>query len=135
MKKLPRNKIVKKLDWVFSEFIRLRDSDKKWIITCPLCWKRIFWKYWQNMHFVSRWVLRYRFDEKNCHWWCMRCNVILHWNYVCYTRFMQRKYGYDYVDYIWNDKRPYSITTAQLEAMIYKYQQARDFLLKEKNLI
>jgi hypothetical protein len=29
MKKLSRNKIIKKLDAVFSEYIRLRDSDSK----------------------------------------------------------------------------------------------------------
>lgn len=133
MKKLPRNKIVKKLDWVFSEFIRLRDSDSRWIVTCPLCGKRVFWKYAQNMHFVSRWVLKYRFNEQNCHWWCMRCNVILHGNYIAYTRYMQKKYWYDYVDFIVSDKKPYSLTTPQLEAMIYKYEQARDVLLKGKN--
>lgn len=134
MKKLPRNKIVKKLDAVFSEYIRLRDSDSKWILTCPLCWKRIFWKYAQNMHFVSRGVLKYRFSEKNCHWGCMRCNVILHGNYIQYTRYMQKKYWYDFVDYIINDKNTYSITTPQLESMIYKYEQARNLLLKQKGL-
>lgn len=134
MKKLSRNKIIKKLDWVFSEYIRLRDSDSKWIVICPLCWKRIYWKYAQNMHFVSRWVLKYRFSEKNCHAGCMRCNVILHWNYIIYTRYMQKKYWYDFVDYIINDRITFNISTPQLEAMIYKYEQARDLLLKEKNL-
>lgn len=134
MKKLSRNKIVKKLDWVFSEYIRLRDCDKKGIVICPLCWKRIFRKYAQNMHFVSRWVLKYRFSEKNCHAGCMRCNVILHWNYIQYTRYMQKKFWYDFVDYIINDKVAYNISTSQLEAMIYKYESLRDSLLKEKNL-
>ena len=134
MKKLSRNKIIKKLDWVFSEYIRLRDSDKKGIVTCPLCWKRIFWKYAQNMHFVSRWVLKYRFSEKNCHAGCMRCNVILHWNYIIYTRYMQKKFWYEYVDYIINDKVVFNITTSQLEALIYKYELLRDKLLTEKDL-
>lgn len=135
MKKLSRNKIIKKLDAVFSEYIRLRDSDSKWIITCPLCWKRIFRKYAQNMHFVSRWVLKYRFSEKNCHAGCMRCNVILHWNYIIYTRYMQKRFWYDFVDYIINDKSVYNIPTTQLESMISIYETARDRLLKEKNLI
>ena len=32
-----RSKLVKKADSVFSTFIRLRDSDRHGIVTCPLC--------------------------------------------------------------------------------------------------
>ena len=134
MKKLSRNKIIKKLDWVFSEYIRLRDSNSKWIVECPLCWKRIYWKYAQNMHFVSRWVLKYRFSEKNCHAGCMRCNVILHWNYIEYTRFMQRKYWFEFVESIVRDKAPYKVSTPDLISMIYNYEVKRNLLLKQKNL-
>jgi hypothetical protein len=37
MQKLTRSKAIKKLDAVFSEYIRLRDSDENGIVTCPLC--------------------------------------------------------------------------------------------------
>ena len=134
MKKLSRKQIIKKLDAVFSEYIRLRDCDKKGIVTCPLCWTRIFWKYAQNMHYVKRWRLKYRFSEKNCHAGCMRCNVILNWNYTVYTFYMQKKYWYDFTEFVWFDNAPFTITTPQLEALLYKYTQARDRLLKEKNL-
>jgi hypothetical protein len=36
-KKPTRSKLVQKADSVFSTFIRLRDSDRNGIVTCPLC--------------------------------------------------------------------------------------------------
>lgn len=57
------------------------------------------------MHFITRAVYKYRRDEKNCHAGCMRCNVILHGNYIVYTRRMQRKYGEILVDEMINDKQ------------------------------
>ena len=36
-KKPTRSKLVQKADSVFSTFIRLRDSDRHGIVTCPLC--------------------------------------------------------------------------------------------------
>lgn len=129
MAKLPtlnRKKIIKKLDEVFSQYIRLRDSNAKWIVVCPLCWAKMERKKAQNMHFVSRWVLKYRFNEKNCHAWCMRCNVILNWNYIIYTRRMQKMYWIHYVDSIINDKQPFSISTSQLQKILEYYTELRD---------
>jgi hypothetical protein len=36
-KTFSRKDYVKKYDEVFSTYIRLRDSDEKGIVTCPLC--------------------------------------------------------------------------------------------------
>lgn len=133
-KKITRSKIIKKLDWVFSEYIRLRDSDNKGIVTCPLCWKKMHRKDAQNMHFISRWVLKYRFDENNCYAWCMRCNVILHWNYIEYTLFMIKKFWKETVEAMKNDKQPYNIPTPRLMEMIQEYTSKADYLSKSKNL-
>ena len=88
----------KKADSVFSTFIRLRDSNKQWVVVCPLCWAKLPRKQAQNMHFIKRSCWFYRYDEANCNAWCYRCNVILNWNYIAYTRWMQKKYGIEYVD-------------------------------------
>jgi len=93
-----KTKLRKKADSVFSTFVRLRDSNKQWVVTCPLCWSRIPRKKAQNMHFIKRSCRLYRYDESNCHAGCYRCNVILSWNYIIYTRWMQKEYGIDYVD-------------------------------------
>lgn len=129
-----RSQLIKKLDQVFSVYIRLSVADKDWYITCPLCWTRVHWIKAQNMHFITRSVYKYRRDEKNCHAGCMRCNVILHGNYIVYTRRMQKKYGEFLVDEIINDKQIMKIATAEIEAMIDRYQSMVDELRAEKGL-
>ena len=133
-KKPKRQKLIKELDHEFSRFIRLRDCDKKWMIKCPLCWAIIPYKKAQNMHFISRWVLKYRFDEKNCYAWCMRCNVILNGNYIEYTIFMINKYGKDKVEEMKNDKQPFELKTRELEEKIEYYKKQNEELTRAKHL-
>ena len=135
MKKLSRSKVIHRLDDVFSKYIRLRDCNKAWIVICPLCWTKIPWKKAQNMHFISRWNMKYRFDEMNCHAWCMRCNVLLNWNYIIYTRRMQKKYWIDKIDEMINDKTPFKLKTYEIEEMIEKYSWLVVNLLIRKHLI
>lgn len=134
MKKLSRSKLIKKLDTIFSIYIRLRDCDKKWVVICPLCWARIPWKKSQNMHFISRWVLKYRYDENNCHAGCYRCNVILNWNYIKYTRWMQNKFWVKEVDKMINDKQIFKIRTPEVEEMIEEYVIKSRQLANQKHL-
>ena len=121
MKKLSRSKLIRELDRVFSIYIRLRDCNKDWIVICPLCGARIPRKKSQNMHFISRWVLKYRYDENNCHAGCYRCNVILNWNYIVYTRWMQNKFGIEKIDEMINDKLIFKLRTPEIEEMIEEY--------------
>lgn len=93
-----KTKLRQRADSVFSTFIRLRDADKQWVVTCPLCWSKQPRKKAQNMHFIKRSCWFYRYNEQNCHAGCYRCNVVLSWNYIAYTRFMQKEYGIEYVD-------------------------------------
>lgn len=117
-----RSKLVKKADSIFSTYIRLRDADKHWIVTCPLCWAKIHWKKAQNMHFITRACWFYRYSETNCHAWCMRCNVILNWNYIAYTRWMQNEYGIADVDkMISKSKEVYKLSTPEIQDIIEQY--------------
>jgi len=85
------------------------------------------------MHFISRGCWRYRYDEDNCHAGCMRCNVILHGNYILYTRWMQNTYGIKKVDEMINKKaQVYKIPTPQFLEMIEYYTQKVDKLYKTK---
>lgn len=64
----------------------------------------------------------------------MRCNVILHGNYIVYTRRMQRKFGEVVVDDMINDKQIMKISTAEIEAMIEKYKIIVYEMKQEKGL-
>ena len=102
-KKLPTiSKIEKKLDAIFSRFIRLRDALKTtWTTTdliCYTCGKFTPVKDWHNMHFISRRFKRLRWSEVNCRGWCYACNVMLHGNYIVYTRKMQEDNWIEFVD-------------------------------------
>jgi len=64
----------------------------------------------------------------------MRCNVILHGNYIVYTRRMQRKYGEILVDEMINDKQICKITTWSLQEMIERYESMANELKRTKGL-
>ena len=86
------------------------------------------------MHFIKRSVYTYRRDEKNCHAGCVKCNVILHGNYIVYSRRMQKKYGEILVNEMINDRQICKIATSSLQEMIEKYQVLVDELRVEKGL-
>jgi hypothetical protein len=132
-KKPKRQKLIKMLDAEFSYYIRLRDSDSHGIVTCPLCWKKIPVKFAQNMHFISRWVLKYRFDENNCYAGCMRCNVILNGNYIEYTFFMIKKFWKEKVEAMKNDKEAFELKTREIEEKLNYYKELNQKLEKKKH--
>lgn len=67
--------LKKKLDKVFSEFIRLRDSDENGYVRCCTCGVVKFWREVDNGHGITRGELATRFDERNCMTQCKRCNM------------------------------------------------------------
>ena len=73
-KKASRKTIVKKLDAIFSIYIRRRYA-KNNIAECVTCGKRDHWKNLQAGHFMSRKHYATRWDEDNVEVQCMACNV------------------------------------------------------------
>lgn len=74
-RKLTRKGLIKKLDQVFSEFIRTRTADKNGIVSCVTCGKKDHWKAMDCGHFVSRKHYATRWHEDNCAVQCKSCNV------------------------------------------------------------
>lgn len=72
-KKPTKSKLIKKLDIVFSEYIRKRYS-KKGISTCVTCGKKDEWKRMQAGHFISRTKYTTRWNEDNVQVQCVACN-------------------------------------------------------------
>jgi len=75
-KKLTRSKIVKKLDNIFSQYIRISNS-KNGNCTCVTCGKVGDWKNggMQAGHFMSRKHYSTRWDERNVKPQCVGCNM------------------------------------------------------------
>lgn len=87
------NTTQKKLDALFSKFIRQRDADKNGLIKCCACGVLVPWEDSDCSHFVSRQYLYTRYDERNCHASCRKCNRFLEGNKESYSLFLIRKYG------------------------------------------
>lgn len=134
-KKKTRSQLVKILDAVFSQFIRLRDADNKGIVTCPLCWIKKLRKEMQNMHFITRACIALRRDETNCNAWCYRCNVLLKGNYIEYTIFMINTYWLKYVELLKIKKTEiFKIQTREIEEKIQFYKDEIAILSQHKKV-
>jgi len=91
-KKVSRSKLVKQLDSVFSQYIRLRYSINE-ISTCFTCGKKDHWKKLQNGHFQSRRHYITRWDELNCQVQCAGCNVFKFGEQFLFGQYLDQKYG------------------------------------------
>ncbi len=91
-KKLTRSKIVKKLDTVFSQYIRQKNAVNE-IATCFTCGKKDHWKKLQNGHFQSRKHYATRWDEINCQVQCPSCNVFKNGEQYIFGKKLDKKFG------------------------------------------
>lgn len=73
-KKSEKSKLVEKLDAVFSEFIRLRDSDEHGQVICITCDAEFHWRETDCGHYQDRDHMTTRWDETNCNGQCLECN-------------------------------------------------------------
>ena len=115
--------MIKKLDKVFSDYIRLRDADNNGIVRCPLCGTRMHWKEADCMHWQSRKNQSVRWDEKNCVAGCVKCNRFLDGNLDKFEEYLVMKYGRQVVTEIYG--RAHSTAKFmnwEIEAMITNYK-------------
>ncbi len=130
-----KSKLIEKLDGVFSQYIRLRDSNQDGYCYCITCNKIDYWKDMQNGHFIPRQHMSTRFDERNCNVQCNTCNVGLRGNLEVYATMLKKKYGDSIVDDLTlkkNEAAHYSIP--EIEEMIKEYSSKVKNLKKEKSV-
>ena len=96
---MKKSTLKNKLWKIVSEYIRRRDADENGYVDCCTCGKTYHWTKIQAGHFIAaaqgnatRW------DERNIHSQCMRCNLNLGGNGAEYYPFMVNKYGEDFVN-------------------------------------
>lgn len=127
---IPR--LIKELDLVFSKYVRIRDALKTtWTLThlkCYTCDDLVeVWKA-QNMHFIPRWFKQFRFSEDNTRGWCMRCNVLMHWNYIEYfTRLEKEIWRQKIDDMIQRKNEVKKFTSEELKELIKIYKNKLNF--------
>ena len=95
MAKTTTSKLKAKLDKLFSEYIRKRDSDYKGNCLCISCGKEApaFGGSIHAGHLFSRRYLSIRYDEKNVNSQCSYCNTFLNGNQIKAARGVEKKWG------------------------------------------
>lgn len=112
----------KKLDKIFSVFIRLRGSDKDGIATCFTCGHKAHWKKQQCGHFIPRQHNATRYDERNNQVQCFACNVWKCGNAGEYAVNLSKKYGAGIVEELTKKSRETKqFTVQELKELIKKY--------------
>lgn len=89
-----------KLDRIFSEYVRLRDSDMQGYGRCISCGKVVFWKDADAGHYVNRKHMSLRYDEKNVNLQCRSCNRFDEGNMIGYNHGLIEKYGDKVIPYL-----------------------------------
>ena len=69
------SKLKKKLDVLFSQYIRRRNADHSGRVKCFTCGVEKHWKEQQAGHFQSRSHHSTRWDEVNVQVQCVKCNM------------------------------------------------------------
>jgi len=125
-KKPSRSKLVKKLDAVFSQYIRLKDSVDE-IATCFTCGKKDHWKKLQNGHFQSRKHYATRWDEQNCQVQCAGCNVFRYGEQFLFAKYLDERFYAGLSDELYiKSKQIVKFTNSEIEEMILKYKKLVD---------
>lgn len=111
-----------KLDSVFSEYIRLRDSSDGYG-RCISCGKLVYWREADAGHFVNRKHMSLRYDEKNVNLQCRSCNRFDEGNMIGYQRGLVAKYGNDVINYL--DIKKYNVcklSEVEYRVLIHEYK-------------
>tara|TARA_R110000765_G_scaffold365401_1_gene455553 strand:+ start:716 stop:1099 length:384 start_codon:yes stop_codon:yes gene_type:complete len=117
-KKLTRSKLVKKLDTVFSQWIRLSNADNNKNCICVTCNKVFFWKEIQAGHFMSRKHYSIRWSEDNVKPQCVGCNVFKYGEQYKFSLFL----GKDAAEVLYlKSKEIVKFTNYELEDKINDY--------------
>jgi 5-methylcytosine-specific restriction endonuclease McrA len=91
-KKPSRKTIVKKLDTVFSQFIRRRFAVNE-IAECVTCGTKSHYKKLQAGHFMSRKHYSTRWNDTNVQVQCYSCNVMRYGEQYKYGLYLEQVYG------------------------------------------
>ena len=118
--------LVRKLDEVFSMYIRLRDSKPFGYraFRCISCGQVKPFDQMDCGHFVGRTHMATRFDEENCSGECRMCNRFSADHMIYYQRNLEAKIGRDRLDLLLARGRGTKKWTAwELEILITHYKE------------
>lgn len=130
-----QQKLVKKLDTVFSLFIRLRDAMPNGFFRCISCGQIKPFAQADCGHFHRRELMSTRFDERNCNAECRFCNRMKADHLIDYQKHLIEKIGKDEYDklYILAHSTKHWMVS-ELKDMIKYYTALTEELRRRKGL-
>jgi len=129
-----RSKLVKKLDKVFSIFIRTRYVDSSGYGNCITCGANRLWKEVDAGHFVGRSAMSVRWNEFNVQFQCKRCNMRSGEQYL-YSKALDSRYGEGTSETLFVlGKQTQKFGVIELQSMIDYYTEKVDEIKHKKGL-
>lgn len=118
-----RSKSIRRLDELFSKYIRERDSVDG-VFRCISCGRVLPYEQADCGHFIHRSLLATRWDETNCNAQCIDCNRFKNGNPDGYREGLKLKYGEHIIDELTQKSHTIAIiTTADIKEKIKKYSR------------
>lgn len=138
--------LKRSLKRIFSEYIRLRDSDENGFCTCISCGRKHYWRGVKHLgikpvmqmgHFIQqKGHPSIMFNPFNAHAQCSYCNGFLQGNQYLYGKKLEKMYGKKIVDDLFaKSKDEFIFTKDWLHRNITYYKKEVDRLKKSKKLI
>jgi 5-methylcytosine-specific restriction endonuclease McrA len=118
-KKVTRTSLIKKLDSVFSIYIRRRYSMND-IAKCVTCGKEDHWSKLQCGHFMSRKHMSTRWNEDNCQVQCAGCNVFRYGEQYIFSQYLGNNLSEELHK---QSKEITKFTDVELQDMILNYTE------------
>lgn len=125
-KKTSRQTLIRKLDTVFSKYIRLRDSKAYGFkaFRCISCGQVKPYEQADAGHYINRRHMNLRYSEINCNAQCRYCNRFCEGNNSGYRQGLIEKYGEQKVQLLESQKNNYvKLTEFELNAFIELYNK------------
>lgn len=114
-----RQKAIKALDKVFSEFIRRRDAG-----VCITCGKKQDWKRCDAGHYIRRGIMQFRWNERNVHAQCKKCNSWGEGEKDIYRQKLIQKYSVNLVELMESDRhKTYHFPLSDMKVLIDYYKK------------
>lgn len=109
--KYTRGQLIKEIDKLVSMRVRYgnatRDKQGTFWCVCVSCVRKLPLKMIDCGHYIQRGCLPLRFDMRNVHCECQKCNRFSADHLVGYSKWMVAKYGKSIIDKLWSIKENY----------------------------
>jgi hypothetical protein len=116
--------VRKKINVVFSEYIRRSHADAHGYVRCCSCGLRMHWKDSQAGHYRKRGFGPTCYDERNVHPQCKRCNCFLDGNESAYAAYLVKRYGPDIIVSLYEKStQPWKWRVTEMREVLQHYKQ------------